>query len=182
MVEEEENRDDEPGYDGREDPSDRQLPELHKELRAVRGAGLECGADMESGAVERCQFADVWHTHENNDADGGSIFGETHTNVAMEQRFPFLGRGEEDGYQHGTDSTNDGVEECRERKVVVGAFQFLDGLMEVDDAVEERKDFGGEGGHVAHGPVVGVDEGEKEVHPAGVDERPCHEGKKGYLR
>lgn len=99
----------------------------------------------------------------------------------MEKRFPLLGRREEDRYEHGTNGADDGVEEGSEREVVVGALQFLDGLVEVYDAVQEREDFGGEGGHVAHGPVVGVDDGEKEVHPAGVDEGPCHEGEERYL-
>lgn len=136
---------------------------------------------MESRAVKRRQFADMWHTDENDDADSGGVFGETHADVAMEKRFPFLGRGEEDSYEHGTDGTDDGVEEGREREVVVGALQFLDSFVKVNDAVEEREDFGGEGGYVAHGPVVGVDEGEEQVHPAGMDEGPCHEGEKGYL-
>ena len=63
----------------------------------------------------------------------------------------------------------------------MGALQFLDGFVEVDDAVEKREDFGGEGGYVAHRPVVGVDQGEKKMHPAGVDEGPCHEREEGYL-
>ncbi len=123
----------------------------------------------------------MWQTDEDDDADGGSVFGKTHAHVAMKKWLPFLGRGEEDGYQHGTDGANNGVEEGCKGEVVMGALQFLDGFMEVDDDVEEREDFGRKVGYVAHGPIMGVGEGKKEVHPAGVDEGPGHEREKGDL-
>lgn len=99
----------------------------------------------------------------------------------MEQRFPAFRRGEEDGDEEGADGADDGVEEGGEGEGGVGAFELLDSFVEVDDAVEKREDFGGEGGYVAHGVVVGVYEGEDVVHPAGVDEGPGHEGEEGDL-
>lgn len=48
--------------------------------------------------------------------------------------------------------------------------------MEVDDAVEEGEDVGAEVCHVLHCPVVRVEDGEREEHPARVDEGPCHYG------
>ena len=77
----------------------------------------------------------------------------------MEKRFPFFGCGEEDCYEHGPDRADDTVEERREGKTTVSALELLDCFVEVDDAVEEGEYFGAEGGHVAHCPVVGVDEG-----------------------
>ena len=88
----------------------------------------------------------------------------------MEKRFPFFGCGEEDCDKDCPDGADDAVEEGREGETVVGALELLDRLVEVDDAVEEGEDFGGEGGYVAHCPVVGVEEGEEDAHPAGEDE------------
>ena len=53
--------------------------------------------------------------------------------------------------------------------------------MEIDDAVEQRKDVGTEVRHVLHGVVVGVEDGEEVVHPGRVDEGPGHDREEGYL-
>lgn len=63
----------------------------------------------------------------------------------------------------------------------MSSLELLDRFVEVDDAVQEGKYLGGEGGYIAHCPVVGVEEGEKDVHPARVDEGPGYEGKEGDL-
>ena len=63
----------------------------------------------------------------------------------------------------------------------MSSLKLLDRFVEVYDAVEQGEDFSGEGGYVAHGPVLGVEEGKDEMHPASVDEGPGHEGKEGDL-
>jgi hypothetical protein len=63
----------------------------------------------------------------------------------------------------------------------VVTLELLDGLVEVNDAVEQGEDFGGEGCHVAHGEVVKVEDGEEVVHPCCVDESPGHKREKRYL-
>ena len=77
----------------------------------------------------------------------------------MEKRFPFFGCREEDCDEHCPDGADDAVEEGCEGETMVSALELLDGFVEVDDAVEEGEDFGGECGYVAHRPVVGVEEG-----------------------
>lgn len=100
----------------------------------------------------------------------------------MKQWFPALGGGEKDGEEHCPCGADDGVKEGSEGQSNVCALEFLDCFVEVDDAVEERENFGREGGDVPHGVVVGVDDGKGIVYPAGVDEGPGHEGKEGNLR
>ena len=94
---------------------------------------------------------------------------------------PLFGGGEEDGDDHGANGADDGVEEGGEGEGRVGALELLNGFVKVDDAVEEGEYFRGECGYVAHCPVVGVEDGEDVVHPAGVDERPGHEWEEGYV-
>lgn len=38
--------------------------------------------------------------------------------------------------------------------------QLLDRLVEVDDTIQEREDFGGKGSYIAHCPIMSVDESE----------------------
>lgn len=38
----------------------------------------------------------------------------------------------------------------------MGALEFLDGFMEVDDRVQEGKDFGVESGDISHRPIVSI--------------------------
>lgn len=110
------------------------------------------------------------HADEDDDGDSGGIFCEAHAGVAMKKWGPALGGGEEDGEEHGADGADNGIEEGGKGEGGVGALKLLDGFVKVDDAVEEGEDLGGEGGHVSHGPVVGVEDGEEVVHPAGVNE------------
>ncbi len=84
----------------------------------------------------------------------------------MEKRFPALSGGEEDGQQHGANGANDGVEKSCKGECVMSSLQFLDCFMEVDDAVEKREDFGGEGRHITHCPVMSIDDGQYIMHPA----------------
>lgn len=53
--------------------------------------------------------------------------------------------------------------------------------MKVDDGVEEGEDFGGKLGHILHGPVVRVEDGERPEHPHGMDTRPGHKGEVIHL-
>lgn len=99
----------------------------------------------------------------------------------MEERLPGVCGGKEDGNEEGTYAANHRVEEGGKGGFIVRALELLDRFVEIDDAVEEGKDLGAEGCHIAHGPIVCVEDGEKEVHPAGVDARPCHEGEVGDL-
>jgi hypothetical protein len=42
--------------------------------------------------------------------------------------------------------------------------------MEVDDTIEEGKDFRAECGYISHGPVMSVEDSKEKVEPASVDE------------
>ena len=57
----------------------------------------------------------------------------------------------------------------------MGSLEFLYSFVEVDDGVEQRERFGCESGHVTHGPIMGIEDGENIVHPTGVYEGPSHE-------
>ena len=59
--------------------------------------------------------------------------------------------------------------------------QLLDSFVKVNDTIQEREYFCGKRGYIAHCPIVSVDESQQDVHPAGMDKRPRHEWKKGYL-
>lgn len=181
VVEEEEDGDDEARDDGREDPSHGELPELDEEDGAIGIGGPEGSAYAQGGSIQTRELADMWQADEDDNADRGRVLGQAHTDVPVEQRFPALGGGEEDGEQHGACCADDGVEEGSEGEGGVGALELLDRFVEVDDAVEEGEDLGGEGGDVAHRVVVSVDDGEGVVHPAGVDEGPGHEREEGDL-
>ena len=61
------------------------------------------------------------------------------------------------------------------------SLELLHGFVKVYDAIKKGEDFGGESCHVAHCPIVGVDDGEDIMHPAGVDKGPGHEGEEGNL-
>lgn len=63
----------------------------------------------------------------------------------------------------------------------MGSLEFLDSFVEIDDGVEEGEDLGREGGHITHGPIVGIEHGKNIVHPTGVYQRPCHEREEGNL-
>ena len=88
----------------------------------------------------------------------------------MKEWSPTVGGGEEDGNEHGADGADNGVEKGGKGEGGVSALKLLNGFVEVNDAIEEREDLCRECGHVSHGPVVGVEDGEEIVHPAGVNE------------
>ena len=182
MIEEEEDGDDEPRDDGCKDPSDGKMPELDEEGGSI-GIAWSKGvvADLQGLLVKTSKLAHMRHADEDDDGDGGGILGQTHSDIAMEEWGPALRGGEEDGDEHGADCTDDGVEEGSKGEGRMSALELLNGFVKVDDAVEERENLGRECGHVSHGPVVGVEDGEDVVHPAGVDQRPGHEWEKRYI-
>ena len=61
------------------------------------------------------------------------------------------------------------------------SLQLLDSLVKIDDTIQEREDFCGKCRYIAHCPIVSVEESQQDVYPAGVNERPRHERKEGYL-
>ena len=63
----------------------------------------------------------------------------------------------------------------------MSSLQLLDSFVKIDDTIQEREDFCGKCGYIAHCPIVSVDESQQYVHPARVDERPRHEWKERYL-
>ena len=85
--------------------------------------------------IQRAQFADMRHTDEDDDADSGGVLGQPHADVAMKERFPPLGGGEEYCYKHGADCADDAVEKGCEGKASVGALELLNGLVKVDNAI-----------------------------------------------
>lgn len=125
--------------------------------------------------VEGRQVADVWHADEKDDGDGGGVLGQAHADVPVEQRLPRHGRRQGNGEEAGARGTDDGVEEGGERNDCFGTLELPNGLVEVDYAVEEGEDVGAEVGDVLHGVVVGIEDGQEEVHPARVDQGPGHE-------
>ena len=181
MVEVEEDGDDGARDDGQEHPLDRDLPELDEERRPLGARGAEAGLDVELDVLEGPKLADVRDADPEDDGDGGGVLGQAQAHVAMEERLPSVSGGQENGEEAGADGTDDGVEKGCEVGPSVGTLELAGGLVEVDDTVKEGEDVAAEVRHVLHGPVVGVEDGQRVVHPAGVDERPCHDGQEGDL-
>lgn len=181
MVKVEEDRDNSAGDDGQEHPLDGDLPELDEEGRPLGARRAEARLHLELDMLQRPQLPDIRDTNPEDDGDGGGVLGQAKANVAVQQGLPPIGGGEEDGDEAGTRGAEDGVEEGGEVSLGVGALELHGGLAEVDDAVEEGEDVAAEVGDVLHGPVMGVEDGEGVVHPAGMDEGPGHDGEEGDL-
>ena len=180
MIKEEEGGDNHGRHDSGEYPDTGQLVKRHEESGAGRVRGAEGGgADLKSLFVESGELADMRHPNEYDDADCCGIFGETHADVAVEQRGPFICSCEKDGDEHGSDGANDSVEECGEREAGMRALELLNRFVEVDDGVEEGEDLCVERRNIAHCPVMRIKRGEDVVQPGGMDKCPSHEGKEG---
>jgi hypothetical protein len=100
----------------------------------------------------------------------------------VENWLPTFCGGEEDCQKGGAGGADDGVEKSGKGELGLGALKLLDCFVEVDNGIKKGEDFAAKGRDVAHCPVVGVEESEDEVHPAGVDEGPGHEWKEGDLQ
>ena len=131
---------------------------------------------MVEGTQARVRVRDC---DKDDDGNRNGVFCQPETDIAVKQRAPGFCSREEDGEKTGPRGADDGIQKGSIRHGGARALQFERGLVKVNDAVEERKDVGGKVCHVAHGVVVGVEDGEEVVHPGGVDQGPGHEWEKG---
>lgn len=76
---------------------------------------------------------------------------------------------------------DDGVQESCLIHTCMDALQFLNGLVEVNDAIQQAEDLAAKLRHIQHCPVVCIEQCQKDVHPARMDEGPCHELKEVNL-
>ena len=63
----------------------------------------------------------------------------------------------------------------------MGPLEFLDSLVEVDEAVKEREYLSGESSNVAHRPIVGVENSKDAKQPPCVNQAPGYERQKWDL-
>ena len=131
--------------------------------------------------VKRGQLTDVWHANKQHYTDCGRILGKSQADVRMEERIPAVGCRQKYGKQESATGSDDGVEKCRKGQAFMNSLEFLDGLMKIYDTIQEGEDFRRESRHIAHGPVMGIDDCQNIMHPSGMNEGPCHERKEGNL-